>query len=95
MKLWTSVLILALSLPLFASENNFGAETTIWFDAQATNFTGSALLGNLDKAAKTSYTALRNSRRYASNTVIEPNLDSTTSNGPQLAMPSLQMQLSE
>src|SRR6266478_4828608 len=47
MKLWPPVLILAAaSLPLFAAENNFAPETTIWFDAPAKNFTESTPLGN-------------------------------------------------
>jgi len=46
-KLWPSVLILAAaSLPLFAAGKNFAPETTIWFDAPATNFTESTPLGN-------------------------------------------------
>src|SRR5579859_2346465 len=47
MKLWPSVLILALSsLPLFAAEVNFAPERTIWFATPATNFTESTPLGN-------------------------------------------------
>jgi alpha-L-fucosidase 2 len=46
MKLWLSVLILATTLPLFATEKSFAPETTIWFDAPATNFTESTPLGN-------------------------------------------------
>src|SRR5580693_7735231 len=47
MKIWPSFLILAAaSLPLFAAEKNFAPESTIWFDAPATNFTESTPLGN-------------------------------------------------
>jgi hypothetical protein len=47
MKLWPWVLILAAaSLPLFAAEKYFAPETTIWFDAPATNFTESTPPGN-------------------------------------------------
>jgi alpha-L-fucosidase 2 len=43
---WLSILILAASLPLSAAETNFAPETTIWFDAPATDFTESVPLGN-------------------------------------------------
>jgi alpha-L-fucosidase 2 len=47
MNIWPSVFILAaVSLPLFAAEKNFAPETTILFDAPATNFTESTPLGN-------------------------------------------------
>src|ERR1700741_1828421 len=47
MNLWPSGFILvAESLPLLAAEKNFAPETTILFDAPATNFTESTPLGN-------------------------------------------------
>jgi alpha-L-fucosidase 2 len=47
MNIWPSVFILAaVSMPLFATEKNFAPETTILFDAPATNFTESTPLGN-------------------------------------------------
>jgi alpha-L-fucosidase 2 len=41
-----SIFVLAIVRPLFAAENNFAPETTIWFDAPAKDFTESSPLGN-------------------------------------------------
>src|SRR5258708_30525391 len=40
------VILVAASLPLFAAEENFAPETTIWFDGPAKNFTESSPMGN-------------------------------------------------
>ena len=45
-KIIGSIIALAVAQPLFAAEINFAPETTIWFDAPATNFTESTPLGN-------------------------------------------------
>jgi alpha-L-fucosidase 2 len=41
-----SIFALTISQPLFAAEKYLASETTIWFDAPATNFTESSPLGN-------------------------------------------------
>src|SRR5258708_2856743 len=40
------VILVAAFLPLFAAEENFAPETTIWFDGPAKNFTESSPMGN-------------------------------------------------
>src|SRR5258708_8850683 len=40
------VILVAASLPLFAAEENFAPETTVWFDGPAKNFTESSPMGN-------------------------------------------------